>query len=195
MNKYLIIFAVCIFSIGASAQGIKFGPKLGANMGKIDGKGFNQSYTLGYHLGGFVELQLNKKWGIQPEVLWNQISADTVSGFKAIYQNISSQSNFNNLKLNYLSVPVLLNYKPSKLITLQAGPQFGILLDKNKNLLQNGQEAFKKGDLSMLAGIQLNILKLRLYGRYVIGLNNISDVGNSEKWRNQGIQLGVGISL
>lgn len=195
MNKYLIIFAVSILSISASAQGIKFGPKLGANMGKIDGAGFDEKYALGYHVGGFVEINLSKKLGIQPEVLWNQVKSDTVSGFSNVYKNLVNRNNFNNLQLNYLSIPVLLNYKPSKLITLQAGPQFGILLSSNKNLLQNGQDAFKKGDLSMLAGIQLNILKLRVYGRYVVGLNDISDVGNSEKWRNQGIQLGVGIAL
>lgn len=196
MNKYLIIGIVSLLSISASAQGIKFGPKLGANMGKIDGAGFNDKYSLGYHVGGFVQININKKWGIQPEVLWNQISADTVSGFKALYQNLGNQSsNFNDLKLNYLSIPILLNYSPAKMITFQAGPQFGILLDKNNTLLQNGGNAFKNGDLSLLGGVQLNLLKLRVYGRYVIGLNDIGDVGSSEKWRNQGLQVGVGIAL
>jgi Outer membrane protein beta-barrel domain len=196
MNKYLFILLLSVMGISVSAQGIKFGPKLGANMGKIDGKGFDESYSLGYHVGGFVQININKKWGIQPEVLWNQVSADTVSGFKALYQNLGNQSsNFNNLKLNYLSIPILLNYSPVKAITFQAGPQFGILLDKNNTLLQNGGNAFKTGDLSLLGGVQVNLLKLRLYGRYVIGLNDISDVGSSEKWRNQGFQLGVGIAL
>jgi hypothetical protein len=196
MNKYLIIGIISLLSISASAQGIKFGPKLGANMGKIDGAGFNDKYSLGYHVGGFVQININKKWGIQPEVLWNQISADTVSGFKALYQNLGNQSsNFNDLKLNYLSIPILLNYSPAKMITFQAGPQFGILLDKNNTLLQNGGNAFKNGDLSLLGGVQLNLLKLRVYGRYVIGLNDIGDVGSSEKWRNQGLQVGVGIAL
>jgi hypothetical protein len=196
MQKYLIILAVTVISISASAQGIKFGPKLGANMGKIDGAGFDEKYSLGYHVGGFVQINLNKKWGIQPEVLWNQVSTDTVSGFKATYQNLGSQANnFNDLKLNYLSIPILLNYSPAKIITFQAGPQFGILIDDGNTLVQNGGDAFKKGDLSLLGGVQLNLLKLRVYGRYVIGLNDINDVGNSEKWRNQGIQLGLGIAL
>jgi hypothetical protein len=147
-------------------------------------------------VGGFVQININKKWGIQPEVLWNQISADTVSGFKALYQNLGNQSsNFNDLKLNYISIPILLNYSPVKMLTFQAGPQFGILLDKNNTLLQNGGNAFKNGELSLLGGVQLNLLKLRVYGRYVIGLNDIGDVGSSEKWRNQGLQVGVGIAL
>lgn len=196
MQKYLLIIAVTLISISASAQGIKFGPKLGANMGKIDGAGFDEKYSLGYHVGGFVQINISKKWGIQPEVLFNQITTDTVSGFKAIYQNVGNQANnFNDLKLNYLSIPILLNYSPAKIITFQAGPQFGILIDDGNTLVQNGGDAFKKGDLSLLGGVQLNLLKLRVYGRYAIGLNDINDVGNSEKWRNQGIQLGLGIAL
>jgi hypothetical protein len=194
MNKYLIIGIISLLSISASAQGIKFGPKLGANMGKIDGAGFNEKYTLGYHVGGFVQININKKWGIQPEVLWNQINSDTANNIKQVYQNLANQS-LQNPQLNYLSIPVLLNYSPSKVITFQAGPQFGILLNKSDNLFQNGTSAFKNGDLSLLGGVQINILKLRVYGRYVIGLNDISDVSNTDKWRNQGLQVGVGIAL
>lgn len=196
MKKYLVILIAAFISMNASAQGIKFGPKLGANMGKIDGAGFDEKYSLGYHVGGFVQINLSKKWGIQPEVLWNQVSTDTVSGFKALYQNLGNQANnFNDLKLNYLSIPILLNYSPSKIITFQAGPQFGILIDNGNTLVQNGGDAFKKGDLSLLGGLQLNLLKFRVYGRYAIGLNDINDVSNSQKWRNQGIQLGIGLAL
>jgi hypothetical protein len=68
-------------------------------------------------------------------------------------------------------------------------------MDKNKTLVANGKDAFKNGDLSMLVGAQLNILRVRLYGRYVVGLNNINDLSSSEKWTNQGIQLGVGFAF
>ena len=82
-----------------------------------------------------------------------------------------------------------------KLVTLQLGPQFGILMNKNKTLVQNGKSAFKGGDFSMLGGVQLNVLNFRFYGRYSVGLNNINDIDNKQKWKNQAIQLGVGITL
>jgi hypothetical protein len=194
MQKLLIILAFTVISFSVSAQGIKFGPKLGANMGKIDGSGFDEKYSLGYHVGGFVQININKKWGIQPEVLFNQIKTDTASNIRSVYQNLANQS-LKNPQLNYLSIPVLLNYSPVKALTFQAGPQFGILLNKNDNLFQNGTNAFKDGDLSLLGGVQLNLLKFRVYGRYFIGLNDISDVNDTDKWKNQGIQLGVGIAL
>ncbi len=197
MKKYLVILLVSVcFTSVSNAQKFKFGPKLGANVGKIEGKGFSDQYTLAYHVGGFAEIHLGKKWAVQPEVLWNQINADTATGFKAIYQNLVSTSNIgSNLKLSYLSIPVLLTYKPAKILSLQAGPQFGILIDQSKNITQNGADAFKKGDLSMLFGAQINILKFRVYGRYAVGLNNISDIQSQEKWKNTGFQLGVGFAL
>ena len=84
---------------------------------------------------------------------------------------------------------------PNKFVSLQLGPQYGILLDQNKNLLKNGQDAFSKGDLSFLGGLQLNISKIRLYGRYAVGLNNINEIDNKEKWRNETVQVGLGITL
>ena len=194
MKKYLVILLVSLTASATSFAQFRIGPKLGANMGKIDGKGFNEQYKLGYHLGGFAEITLGKKFGIQPEVLWNQINADTVSGFSSVYQNLDNQ-NLSNPQLNYLSIPLLLTYKPVKVLSLQAGPQFGILINKDKNIFQNGKEAFKNGDLSMLFGAQLNILRVRVYGRYAVGLNDISDVTSQEKWTTSGFQVGVGFAL
>jgi hypothetical protein len=97
--------------------------------------------------------------------------------------------------LNYLSIPVLLNVSPSRLITFQAGPQFGVLINKDQNLLQNGKSAFKSGDLSMLGGLQLNLGGFKVGGRYTVGLTNINDIDNQEKWKNQGFQLYAGFRL
>ena len=99
------------------------------------------------------------------------------------------------MQLKYLSIPILLNYKPIKFITLQAGPQFGILTNKSKSLVQNGKDAFKSGDVSMLGGVQVNISHLNVYARYAVGLSNLNDIDNKEKWKSQSIQLGVGLTL
>jgi hypothetical protein len=194
MKKSLVIAFLGVLAVSTSFAQFRIGPKLGANIGKIDGKGFDEQYKLGYHLGVFAEIPLGKKFGIQPEVLWNQINADTASGFSSIYQNLDDQ-NLQNPQLNYLSIPLLLTYKPIKILSLQAGPQFGILLNKDQTFLQNGKEAFKNGDFSMLFGAQLNILRVRVYGRYAIGLNNINDLPDQEQWKTTGFQLGVGIGL
>ena len=47
----------------------------------------------------------------------------------------------------------------------------------------------------MIGGVQLKLSSLRINGRYVIGLNNLNDLDNQSKWKNQGFQLSLGLAL
>jgi hypothetical protein len=191
-TKLFSLFAAMLIAQAMMAQ-FHIGAKAGANVIKIDGKSFKDQFRYGYHLGGFAEIGFGKKLGIQPEVLYNQYSTVVDSNFSHIYQHALSN---NNVKLNYLSIPILLNYKLfGNFLTLQAGPQFGVLINKDKTLLQNGGAAFKNGDFSMIGGVQLKLSSLRVSGRYVVGLNNLNDIDNQEKWKSQGFQFSVGLAL
>jgi len=193
-TKFYVLAAFVLLAQAAMAQ-FNFGIKGGANITKVEGKAFKDEFRYGYNVGGFVEIGLGGKLGIQPEVLFNQYQTRVDSSFKNIYENALSFSNYQDVKLNYLSIPILLNYRLGNILSLQAGPQFGILMSQDKNLLENGKEAFKTGDFSLLGGAQINISKLRLTGRYFVGLNNINDISDQEKWNNQGWQLSLGIAL
>ena len=190
-TKLLLITVISILSVNAFSQSFKIGVKGGATINKITGQTFKDQFSYGYHLGGFATIGLGKKFGIQPELLLNQINLDSSNKFSDIYKF----NKLSSVKLQYLSIPLLLNYSAGKLISLQAGPQFGVLINKGNTLVQNGKDAFKSGDFSMLGGMQLNISHFRLYGRYVIGLNNLNDIDNKDKWKNQSVQLGVGLTL
>ena len=192
-TKLLILAIFCITAGTVTAQKLHISFKGGANINKLTGKSFDDQFSFGYHVGGFVSVGLGKKFAIQPEILFNQINVDTSSNYSAIYQF----KIVNKVQLKYLSIPIMLNYKPIKFITLQAGPQFGILTNKSKTLFQNGKEAFKSGDFSMLGGVQVNISHLNIYARYAVGLSNLkaNDIDNKEKWKSQSIQIGVGLTL
>lgn len=194
MTKQIFFAALLILFIGGrlQAQGFHLGFKGGANLLKIDDVAFSEEFTFGYHIGGFAEINFSKKWGIQPEVLWSQNSFKTAND---INQVIPGSINDVNVKLNYLQIPLVLTYRPIKLISFQVGPQFGILVNEEKNFLQNTGSAFKSGDLSLLAGAQLNLLGLRVGGRYVVGLNNIGDITTQTDWKSQGWQLYVGFKI
>ena len=192
-TKFLSLFAAVLLSQAMMAQ-FHLGVKAGANITKVDGKSFKDEFRYGYHLGGFAEIRLGNKLVLQPEVLFNQYATRLDSNYKNVYEDVFDGNS--NIKLNYLSVPVLLNYKLiGNFISLQAGPQFGVLIDQNKTLLQNGGNAFKSGDLSMLAGVLVRVGPMRINGRYAIGLNNISDIADDDKWKNQGFQLSIGLAL
>jgi Outer membrane protein beta-barrel domain len=191
---FLPLLAALLFSQAMMAQ-FHIGFKGGANITKIDGSSFKDKFQYGYHIGGFAEIGLGNKFGLQPEVLFNQVSTSVDSNYKHVYQNVFN-SNQSSVKLNYLSIPILLSYKLiGNFLSLQAGPQFGVLISQDKTLLQNGGDAFKKGDFSLLAGAQIKFSAIRISGRYVIGLNNINDIDNQDQWKSQGFQVSLGLAL
>ncbi len=187
---FICILLFLFYNNSLLAQRFSLGIKGGANLNKIDGSSFSDEFTFGYHLGAYATVGTNKL-AFQPEILFNEVNVDTAHGFTDVY-------NFNhidNIKLQYLSIPVLLNYNVNKILTLQAGPQFGILLNQDKSLLANGQDAFKSGNFSLLGGIELHLLRLRVYGRFVGGATNINNLSDSDTWKTQAIQVGAGFGL
>jgi len=200
MNTRTVALSLALIIIGAThtqAQGFHLGFKAGANIFKVDGQSFDQSFQYGYNLGAFAELNFTKKWGIQPEVMWNQTNYRTGENFGNVFPGGVSDVKG---KLNYLSIPILLTYRPIKLLSLQVGPQYGTLINSDQTLVQNGKNAFKKGDFSMVGGAQLNLAGFKLGARYVIGLTDINDLGNGngptpEKWKNQGFQVYAGFRI
>lgn len=188
--KKLFILSVCFILAGASAQAqkIQLGLKAGADINKINGKSFKDEFSFGYQAGALLGIGITEKWGIQPEVIFSQVTADTSSNFKDVYQ----VNNIGDIKLQYLKIPILLNYSPNPFITFQLGPQFGKIMNSSESITNNGAGAFKNGDLSMLGGLQLNISSIKIYGRYGIGLSNLNDITSNEKWKSQQVQIGLG---
>ena len=194
MKTKLVNLSIALLISQLMMAQFHIGVKAGANITKVDGQSFKQQFEYGYHLGGFAEIKLSDKFSFNPEVLFSQNSSTLDSNYKSIYENVIA-SDQSKVKLNYLTIPLLLDYKFLGPVHLQAGPQFGILMNKDKNFLQNGEQAFKNGDFSMALGAQVKIAQFRFTGRYLIGLNNINDIDNQDKWKNQVIQLSVGIAL
>ena len=191
-RKILMMITASMLTVAfASAQSFKLGVKVGATTYKIDGLSFSDQFKWGYHIGGTAEIMFSPTFGIQPEVLFNQSNTQTGYSFDTLYRSINPGT-VKEVKLNYMSIPVLLSWRPSPLITFQAGPQFSILMSKDRTLLKDGAEAFKNGSVSILGGVQLNILAFRVYGRYGVGLTNLNNIeNNSDKWKSRGFQFGA----
>ena len=192
MNK-IITLAICLFCVTkfTVAQNIHFGVKAGANFQKIQGIPFKEKFTFGYQAGAFAAIGFTSKIGIQPEILFSSVNADTATQFSTVY----GFKKIDKVKLNMLDIPILLNIKAAQFLTIQAGPQFSVIIDKNQNLLKNGETAFKQGNISAVAGLQFNLTKFKIYGRYVAGLKNLNNVNNSNEWKNRNIQVGIGFKI
>ena len=194
MKNVFAIIVLFFLATSGSAQGIHIGAKVGANLSDASGKSFQSGFHFGYHAGIFSELMFTKKFGLAPEVLFSETNLRAGNSYTSLYGAVSL-ANVSDIKLHYLSIPVLLAYNPIPFLTFHAGPQFGVLMNQTKTLVANGTDAFKKGDISVLAGAQLNVLKFRVYARYVVGLSNINDIDNRDKWRSQSLQAGLGFTL
>ena len=189
---FLPLLLITLSVMNTQAQGFHIGVKAGANIFKLDGQSYDNEFKFGYNVGAFSEINFTKHIGIQPEVMFNQTNYKTGNQFSDIYGG--NADNYEG-KLNYLSIPILLNIRPIPFLSILVGPQYGILLNNNEHLPGQAKNAFKSGDFSMVGGAQLNLAGFKLGARYVIGLTDINDLGDEEKWKNQGFQVYAGFRL
>lgn len=192
MNIIKNLLAVALLFVFATTHAqFHIGIKAGLNATKIDGKSFKEQFEYNYLVGGFAEIGLGERFSINPEVLFSQASTTLSSTADASVFNKDQAK----AKLNYLSIPILANVRLAGPLHIEAGPQYSILMNSDENLLKNGESAFKSGDFSLAGGVQLRLSKIRVSGRYVIGLDNINEAVVQEKWKKQAIQLAVGFAF
>ncbi|HCL84023.1 MAG TPA: PorT family protein [Chitinophagaceae bacterium] len=189
----MLVFAVLVLSASHTrAQGFHLGIKGGTNLSEINSRSFNNGFQWGFSAGAFTELNFTSKWGLQPELLFSQTNTQTANNFNDIYLNgINSQ----NVSLNYMNIPVLLSWKPIPLLSIQLGPQFGILMNTSETITTNGSNAFKSGDFSVVGGAQVNLGGFIAGARYVSGVTDINNVTSADTWKNESFQLYIGLRI
>jgi hypothetical protein len=192
-----LAIAVFIFSVSRiQAQGFHLGVKAGANLASINGRSFDEGFNWGFMAGAFAEVNVSSKWGLQPELLFSSTKTQTASDFSSIVNEAGNVGlNSQTVSLNYLSIPILLSFKPIPLLSIQVGPQFGILMNTSQNITSNGKNAFKSGDFAIVGGAQLNVGGFKAGARYIFGLTNINDVTSVDTWNNRNIQFYVGFRI
>jgi hypothetical protein len=194
--SFLVITVFIISISNTQAQGFHLGIKAGTNISQLTGRSFDEGFQWNFMAGGFAELNFTSHWGIQPELLFSQTSTQTASNFDEVYEE---GINTRSVKLNYLSIPILLSYKlPIEFISLQAGPQFGILLNTSDNITTNASNAFKTGDFSMVVGAQVNLGGFKAGARYIYGFTNVASIdqiSSVDSWKSRTIQLYIGLRI
>lgn len=189
MKKVLLVaFTMFMFNTTANAQ-FHMGVKAGANMTKMDGNAFSDSFELGYQLGGFFYYNVSRGVGFQTELLFSQTNTKVRDEFSDVIEGAFSGEK----QLRYVTVPLLLRLNSEGLVNFTVGPQFSFLASDDETMLENGKKLFKKTDFGVLAGAEVNFRPVTIYARYVWGFSDISEFG--EKANSKQIQLGVGLRL
>ena len=183
MKKTLFVVLITLFAGMAKAQ-VAFGLKAGLNLTKLDVKDPEVSYEsrTGYHAGVFLRGRFDKI-GIQPELLLFTQNGDLQSSVFGTARE----------KFTYVSIPVILKFYPIGGLNIQAGPQFGFLVDGEReydSFLGSGSQDitdyYKKSDVSISAGGGYDFgFGLGLDVRYNVGIKDINNVANGEEARSR----------
>lgn len=205
MQKYLLILLLFI-STASMAQVSKldmdhenlfrFGAKAGVNASKMSGSSFKKGFKYNYQLGGFVQINFSKRFGIQPEVSLVQSSSEFTDDPAEVYDDLFDGSQ-RKAKLSYLEVPVLLNVNlgPSKRVKLQVGPSYGGLLKQTVDSLKVNGDLYKKSEWSAIGGLWIQLPLINIGARFKQGLTNINAIDNRQTWKNQSIQVFLGLTF
>ncbi len=210
-----LLFAGLLLPQLSSAQlgniGVDAGLKLGANFSNINGKYWENGYKANFLGGAFVSVN-GPRIGVQVEAIFSQSSYATGNGFhdiyKDFYNNIADSAKKGNFRVNYLSIPVLLNLKLFSKVIIQVGPQYsGVVSINDKDaLLKDAKGLFKSGSVDGVIGLWVNLpANLNVGARYVIGFSNLNDEdGNTtvqssqridDSWKQRTLQVHLGYTI
>ncbi|WP_294286178.1 porin family protein [uncultured Chryseobacterium sp.] len=94
-----------------------------------------KNQKIGFNAGVFVNVPLTEKFALQPEVLYNQMGAKSVISDNEVTSGtttVRTRQDYSTT-LNYISVPVMLQMKPTDNFYVEAGPEVSYFVDgKNK---------------------------------------------------------------
>jgi hypothetical protein len=206
MKTKLILILLSAVTLQANSQKkdpsekesfIRFGFKGGLNLNKIEGKSFKDEFRYNYQLGGFMQINFSRRYGLQPEINFTQTSAEQSNDITVIYDDLFLGGGQKKAKLNYVKLAGLLNIDlgPSQRVKLQVGPQWGILVSEAVDSLKTPKDIFKKGEFSVLGGLMLQLPTINIGTRYEIGVTNINGIDNQDQWKGQAWQFFIGFTF
>ena len=185
MKKASILILSLFLLIHVNAQQAHLGIKGGVNISDLN---YNDNTTsnnkIGLNFGVLAHIHASKIWAIQPELIYSLEGASS---------KITSQGTVHT-NLNYLNVPVLLQYMFNNGFRLEGGPQLGFLLSaktRSGNVTVTNT-SFQSTAVSIPLGVgYLASSGVGLDARYVFGLSNINGNKNGPTIQSNVFQLGI----
>jgi len=218
MKKFILCLSLLLITFNLNAQEFSWGPKISITSPSLNLSDINNmsgidatidlledtDATLGYQLGIFARASLLGLY-IQPEVLLSNSNSEIK------YNDLTDAENpmeiIGEVKLNKLDVPVLIGKRFLKVLRVNAGPVFTLLI--NQDITQSSasdtyekiESNYKNATVGAQigAGLDLSIITVDL--RYEMGLQSISDgitIGENEFNADQRLNqflLSVGIKF
>ncbi len=187
MKKVFFATTMILGAFFAKAQHVEFGLKGGVNSSKVKVKDVASAVDsrTSFHVGGLAHIHVSDHFAVQPEL--------TFSG-----QGYKREGTGNNadqfVALNYINLPVLLQYMTKSGFRIETGPQVGALVSadyKEGAIDANIKSDYKTLDVSWAFGLgYITPSGFGVDARYNLGLSNIRE-NTAEKYMNRVFQAGV----
>lgn len=221
MKKILLFGAVFALTFTTvQSQEIPLGVKAGINFASIGGDDVEDvDGRTNFHIGGLVEIPLNEKFSIQPEILYSGQGAqmEYSESFTEMGMELFVKAK-QKLKMDYINVPIMAKYYIIPGLAVEAGPQVGFLVsakleseaeikgDFPQEYNDMFYDAFKSNedvkdelntlDFAIGLGASYRLDMGVFFGlRYNLGLSNIHKESGDLKNRNNIFQISAGYSF
>lgn len=193
MKKLILCISILALGLNASAQDFTWGAKVSAtspnlkidDIKKIENPDEtiklleNTDASLGYQLGLFARVSLLGIY-VQPEAMLSN-SKSEIKFTDVMDENQELADVIGEVKLNKLDVPVMVGKRFLKVLRLNAGPVFTLLL--SQDIDQSGASAayeeieanYKNATVGLQYGLGLDIASLTIDLRHEMGMQSISD--------------------
>lgn len=193
LKNILFVFAVLVSSFTfAQELGIKGG--LNSSLITTNRNFENVDARFGFHAGLYYSLPISERFSVQPELLYETMGTK----FKNSGYNL-------RLNTNYISIPLMFQFKPISKLKLEAGPKLAFMVghkykssDKDVSEFINfldKETKYNKVDFGLGFGATFNVTQtVGISARFTTGLSDIIK-NNDTKERNNIFQLGVNLAL
>ncbi|KAA1246392.1 porin family protein [Aquimarina sp. RZ0] len=193
-QKFLILGVLLFISNYAMSQKIddqeplyaRAGFKGGANYTNITGDTDGAEGRVRVHLGVVVEYPISRNFLLQAELLY------TAQGYK-----IEVEGEEQKINLNYFTLPLLAKFHITNPLSIESGPQVGLLNGATNDAVENTDvffDSFNSLEFSWAFGAGYKLKSgLFFQVRYNIGLTNINDTAVINIINNNAVaQLSIG---
>jgi hypothetical protein len=183
-KSHLLILLVTFISINLSAQ-TYFGFKVGANFANFVGDVENNAIKPSFHVGGVAEIQITDVFSVQPEILFS------MQGYQ------DKDDSLIKYNYHYVNVPLMVKYFVGENVSIDAGPQVGLLLYSKRSNghedLDDLKDASNSFDYGMNLGASYEMNNgIFMSARYYYGLANVLNTDDNLKANNTVIQISLG---
>ena len=129
MKKLFLGLGLVVGTFAFAQTSPTFGLKAGVNVSSISKDGYDDAKSkAGFSGGVFMNLPVSEQFSIQPEVMYSQLGSKVTNKYSTtVAGNTYQATSTAKLNLDYITIPVMFQFRATPAFYLEAGPEFGFL--------------------------------------------------------------------